>query len=599
MRSVISSEDLNEVGRQAEVRYILRGNFSKAGDVFRISTILQTADASEPIGSETVQGTGEQSIFTMVDELTRRIRSSFQFTNTEIQSDLDLPVGRITTSSPEAYKYYSEGRKHHDAGDFEKSIESMKKAVALDPEFAMAYRSLSVAFENMGYGIESKKYGEKALEFSDRVSDRERFRIQAYNYRLSEATYREAIKTYKQLLDLYPDDEFAVNLGIIYAETEQLEKAKAIFQHLIDIGDKRFYAYFWMSIILNAEGRYDEAQKILEADVNQISDHGLIRLVMAINHIISGRWDEALSEIDRGYTLMPAYFFVNLKGNIYLRLEKNPQADSTFRSNLQSDDLTTKVSGWLHLASLALTEGRFRDSMHDFGEGIKIIESAGEEDTQFGLYLLRIYVMLRLGETKQAIKECDQDIARSEKLGAITRRINVLLLKGMAQLMENDLKSAKDTHLQMKQVIDGFINPKKIRDYYLLGGMIDVRENNHEEGIKKLLKSVRLLPFQSFVYDVHGPFYYHLALAYYHSGDFDKARNMFEKITTLTSGIWYYGDMYAKSYYMLARIYDEQDSIEDARLYYKRFLEIWKDADKDLLESVEAKKRLARLVNTN
>ena len=38
-----SSEDLKEVGLQAEVRYILRGSFSKAGDVYRINTILQTA----------------------------------------------------------------------------------------------------------------------------------------------------------------------------------------------------------------------------------------------------------------------------------------------------------------------------------------------------------------------------------------------------------------------------------------------------------------------------------------------------------------------------------------------------------------------------
>jgi serine/threonine protein kinase/Tfp pilus assembly protein PilF len=594
-----SSEDLKEVGSQAEVRYILRGNFSKAGDVFRINTILQTADASEPIGSETVEGTGEQSIFRMVDDLTRRIRSSFQFTNTELQSDLDLPVDMITTRSPEAYKYYSEGRKYHDAGEFEKSIEFMENAVALDPEFAMAYRSLSVAYENMGYRVESKKYGEKALEFSDRVSDRERYRIQAYYFSLSEATYREAITAYNQLLDVYPDDEFGINLGVIYIETEQLDKAKAFFQHCIDIGDKKFYAYFQMSIILNAEGRYDQAQKILETYVSQIEDHGLIRLVMAINHVITGRWDAALSAIDKGYALMPAYFFVNLRGNIYLRLERNHQADSTFRSNLQSDDLMTKVSGWLHLASLALTEGRFQDSMHDFGEGIKMIEAAGEDDTHFSLYLLRIYVLLRLGETEQAIKECDLDMARSEKSGAITRRINVLLLKGIAHLKENDLKSAKDTHLQMKQLIDGFINSKKIRDYYILGGMIDVQENNYKDGIDNFLKAVQLLPFQSFIYDEHGLFYYHLALAYYHSGDFDKARNMFEKITTLTSGIWYYGDLYAKSFYMLGRIYDEQDAIEDARSYYNKFLEIWKNADKNQPEFVDAKKRLARLVSTN
>ena len=60
-------------------------------------------------------------------------------------------------------------------------------------------------------------------------------------------------------------------------------------------------------------------------------------------------------------------------------------------------------------------------------------------------------------------------------------------------------------------------------------------------------------------------------------------------------GIQYYGDVYAKALYMLGRIHEEQGSPEDAKMYYEKFLTIWADADENLPEPHDARKRLARL----
>jgi cytochrome c-type biogenesis protein CcmH/NrfG len=56
-----------------------------------------------------------------------------------------------------------------------------------------------------------------------------------------------------------------------------------------------------------------------------------------------------------------------------------------------------------------------------------------------------------------------------------------------------------------------------------------------------------------------------------------------------------YGDIYAKSFYMLGKIYEQQGDTAKAIDHYEKFLTLWKDADPGLPEVEDAKKRLAGL----
>ncbi len=63
----------------------------------------------------------------------------------------------------------------------------------------------------------------------------------------------------------------------------------------------------------------------------------------------------------------------------------------------------------------------------------------------------------------------------------------------------------------------------------------------------------------------------------------------------LTTGRLWLGDLYARSFYMLGKIYEKKEMIRDAREHYEKFLDLWKDADPGLPEVTEAKKRLETL----
>ena len=111
--------------------------------------------------------------------MTLEVKEALQFTQQQIAEDIDELAGAITSNSPEALRYYLEGRKSFKMDmDMKKSIEYMKKAIEIDPNFAMAYRSLGASYSNIpGYGKEMGEALNKALELSENVSERERLLI--------------------------------------------------------------------------------------------------------------------------------------------------------------------------------------------------------------------------------------------------------------------------------------------------------------------------------------------------------------------------------------------------------------------------------------
>ena len=57
----------------------------------------------------------------------------------------------------------------------------------------------------------------------------------------------------------------------------------------------------------------------------------------------------------------------------------------------------------------------------------------------------------------------------------------------------------------------------------------------------------------------------------------------------------WWGDLYAKSFYMLGKIHEQKNQRDQAIEHYEKFLELWKDADPGFAEVEDAKKRLTAL----
>ena len=84
-----TSEDLKKVAIEGGVNHILQGSLSKAGDIYRIEYALQNMIKEEMIESDRVEGRGLESLFSMVDRLSIKIKENFNRSEKEIAGDID------------------------------------------------------------------------------------------------------------------------------------------------------------------------------------------------------------------------------------------------------------------------------------------------------------------------------------------------------------------------------------------------------------------------------------------------------------------------------------------------------------------------------
>jgi len=157
------------------------------------------------------------------------------------------------------------------------------------------------------------------------------------------------------------------------------------------------------------------------------------------------------------------------------------------------------------------------------------------------------------------------------------------------------IDSASALTMRIKHLCDESLIRNIGRYYHVHLGYIDLFEEKYTDAIPEFKKAVALLPHESMEPDMHVLFMEPLAMAYYRSGDLDNALKAFTAITQLTSGRYHFGDRYAKAFYTLGRIYEEQGLPEKAKANYTQFLDLWNEADENLPELINAKARMAVL----
>ena len=89
---VISADVVQEVANRAGVDNVLVGSYVKAGDTIRIIARLQEARTGRIVSAERVEGSGEASLFALVDELTRRFMAKMSELSGGQDRFVDLPA---------------------------------------------------------------------------------------------------------------------------------------------------------------------------------------------------------------------------------------------------------------------------------------------------------------------------------------------------------------------------------------------------------------------------------------------------------------------------------------------------------------------------
>jgi serine/threonine protein kinase/tetratricopeptide (TPR) repeat protein len=593
-----SSKTLKEVAVQGGVNHILLGQLTKAGDSFRLSYMLKAFGTGETVGSGWVAGQGIESFYAMADGLTRKVKEDLKLTRTEISGDVDAELGKITTASPEAFLLYVEGREAHHKADNVRSIELMRKAVAIDPGFAMAYRSMAMSYQNSQMNAESKKWLEKAMTLSDRVSEKERYLLQGNYYSLSERTISKAIESYQNLLKIYPDDSFAhISLAYLYLGYEMWDKAIDHCLAAVRNKDRIYYAYSYLSTAYFALGRPEKAREVIDGYFRDIGESSQLHVDLSGYYLYQGKFSEALEEMDKAIALSPAtasnYIY---KADLFLFQGDLARTEEECRKLLTFSDPTARGYYLYGAIAMAILRGKFNEARTLAGQAVQALENLNEEETANAFRNLSAYSLWRSGHPREAIREYDKILEIAEKIDSLFWKISALHRKGLALISQNSFDEAGRAAEALSAAVRQGMNPNEIRRVDHLQGAIELRRGNTKAAIDLLKKAFgRLFSERGSLTDSQALFLEPLAEAYLKSGDLGKAREEYEKITALTEGRHMFGDIYARSFYQLGKIAEQEGDKTKAREYYRKFLDLWKDADPGLPEVADARKRLAGL----
>ncbi len=595
-----SEKDLKHVAERAQAGYILHGRIARIADNFNIHTLLHRAEDWELKGAHSIRQRGLEGLNLMVDALTLQIKSDLDITKKEISRDIDKDVGKITTHSPEALKLFWEGTELFQQRKFQESSKKMGQALALDPEFALAYFRTAVNYHYLGNTAETKTNLEKARRLIDRVSPREKFLINGFYATLYSPSPQEALQIYNEFLRQYPDDETGlIALASLYRSLEEWDSAESLFDRARRLNIYKDVNYVNLSHIAMAEGLYEKARNLLEANRGVFSETNY-HYYLATVCLSQGQYEQALAESRSILAADPGdVTSFLLQGHAHALQGDIPSAEKAYRRVLESADASRQVSAHFWLACLALSQGRFHDCRQEIGQSLLQARENGYKSDELTCLILASSVDLRSGQIASALASAQEAIRIAQEADNSEEEKQALHRLGLVQVQQGRLKEATATAENLKKLVEQKGNIRHLRYYHHLRGVIASEQGLWDLAVEEFDKAVSYLSAQHLFSDEHALFLEAAALAYEKKKDVGHAQKIFKDITALTTGRLSWGDIYAGSFFHLAKLYQKQGLSSQSREAYRAFLSLYKNADSDVDEVREAQRELKALSQTS
>jgi eukaryotic-like serine/threonine-protein kinase len=221
----LTPETARELCQRIASTAVLDGSIAQIGN--RYSLLLKVVNCSngESLTSTEAQASDKNDVLNALGKASSEIRNKLGESLSTVRK-FNTPLEQATTPSLEALHAYSLGMKTMVGGDFVAAVPFFRRAIRLDPNFAMAYAVLGRTYADLGQTNLAVENERKAYDLRDRVSDRERFHIESQYYLIVTGDLEAARQTCETWMQTYPQDDAAPDhLGQIYTSLGQYEKA--------------------------------------------------------------------------------------------------------------------------------------------------------------------------------------------------------------------------------------------------------------------------------------------------------------------------------------------------------------------------------------
>jgi tetratricopeptide (TPR) repeat protein len=544
----LTLETAREVAVREGYAAVIAGEITAVGNGYVLTSRIVDATSGQTLASDRQSAANADEIIPAIDRLSAHMRERVGESYSDLRAD--EPLRQVTTGSLEALQKYSEAIEIFDGGGDESLGNALlEEAVELDPGFAMAWRKLGVT--RTGGRARRVEALEKAFEYRDRLTERERLHTEAIYYRMIPRDYQASITAYERLIELDPNDDWALNnIAVVYSDLGDYPLAEHYYERANAADSTSPLSFRNAAISEMNQGKLDEAEATLDAIYRKFPDNRTaagLRVAVEANR---GDYAAALAAAQR--------------------FDELPSAPAT---NM------TKTS-WL--AAIAATQGRLADAETLAMESARHHEESGRSSPRLSMADFLVWVDLNV---------------RQDTVRARNRLASYLRLDGFAEsdpisrpyVQILDYLAQSGSRAEVEALIAEFESEvaeeyrQDLEDAYLgWEGALLAREGRYEEAIatfkereNRACTLCRYVPL-AYVYDQAGVT--DSAIAYYEG--YIKAPGAFR--------LFWDSNSLGPALERLAVLHDEAGDLENAALYYARFVELWNEADPELQPRVEA-----------
>src|SRR5580704_12047447 len=210
-----------EICERAGGKAVLAGSIAQLGSRYNLILNAINCVTGDTFATADAAADTKDHVLDSLGKVGSEIRGKLGESLGSIQK-FNTPIEAATTPSLEALKAYSLGvETDYGQGDAA-SISFFKRAIALDPNFAVAYAKLGAIYGNLGQPNLAIENVEKAYDLRDRTSEREKLYITTHHFDTVTGEIDKAQVTYEIWEREYPNDFIPyLNGALLYLELGQ------------------------------------------------------------------------------------------------------------------------------------------------------------------------------------------------------------------------------------------------------------------------------------------------------------------------------------------------------------------------------------------
>jgi len=396
----------SRVSQKLDASVFVHGSINQIGSIIRLNAKLIDSETEEVFKSFQIDGTAD-NILRMVDSLSRLANNFMILTSLKKETSPDLK-NFVSTSSPEAYRYYVYGRKAFYKRDYTSALNWFSETIAIDSNFTYATVMICMTYSSLGMTNQARIHALRSYNQREKLPIQQKV-IANWLYAVYYETYLEENKYLLQYLEF---DDMApplyYMLGLNYNGLYQYDRAIPEFEKALEIYDNWDMKPPWVSNYTNLglayhkTGKYRKEKNLYKkADQNFPDDPFLIyrQAIISLTEgdsVTANRYIKKYISLRKEGLASDAAIATNL-AFIYSESDNLDKAEEYFREALSLEpEKSVRIS---NLALFLIEKDR------NINEGMVLIEKALVLSPDNYLYLdTKGWGLYKQGKYKEALE---------------------------------------------------------------------------------------------------------------------------------------------------------------------------------------------------